>query len=104
MITITVKLGAFLRNKVQGHNQGELQLALPGGSLVSDAIAALGLTLKDVRLALLNHCTLSQDEVLNDGDRLSLFPPQLAYNMYVAICFANRIPQDKPSADSPEAP
>ncbi|MBF0497338.1 MAG: hypothetical protein HQK58_12315 [Deltaproteobacteria bacterium] len=104
MITITVKLGAFLRNQVPGHNQGELQLTLPAGSLVSQAIAALGLTLQDVRLALLNHCTLSQDEVLNDGDRLSLFPPQLAYNMYVAICFANRITPNRPSSDPPDVP
>lgn len=98
-MTITVKLGAQLRQKVTGHKRGELELELPPASRVTDALDALGLDLKAVKVMMLNGRPVADNLVLTDGDRLALFPPELAYNMYVAINFRQRIADDQADGD-----
>jgi len=89
---ITVKLGGFLRDKVPGHREGLLELELNPGSHITDAIKAMGLKKEDVKLVMKNHrAVLNVDEELRDGDRLGLFPPQLAYNTFVALSFRSRL-------------
>jgi hypothetical protein len=38
-------------------------------------------------MILLNGRGANVDSGLNDGDRVALFPPEMAFNMYVAISF-----------------
>jgi molybdopterin converting factor small subunit len=87
-VTIEVKLGGFLRKKVAGHKDGLIRIELPEGAAVKDAVEALGLEPEDVKIIFLNHQGISDNRVLSDGDRLGLFPPQLAYNTFVAIYYA----------------
>ena len=84
---ITVKVGGSLRKKVAGLKDGEIVLDLEPGSRISGAIQALGLKPSDVKLVIHNHRASPHDSMLADGDRLGLFPPELAYNMYVALSF-----------------
>ena len=83
---ITVKLAGPLRKKVSGLVNGEIQLELNPGTLVSQAIEELGLG-GQVRMLILNGKALKKDKPLGDGDRLMLLPPALAFNMYVATGF-----------------
>jgi len=78
-----------LRKKVQGHDHGEMTLNLPEGALVSEAILALGLDFDTVRVIMKNGRAIHSDELLHDGDRLGLFPRELAYNTITAISFFN---------------
>ncbi len=90
-MTVRIKLGGPLRERVSGHIDGEMDLDLPEGSRVSDALAALGLSLDQVRVMMLGGRPVTDDVELRQGDRLALFPPELAFNMYVAINFYNRL-------------
>ncbi len=92
---LTVKLGGPLRGKVSGHRDGELGLELPPEATVSTALQALGLSVAEVRVIMLNGRPLKADERLKDGDRLALFPPELAFNAYVAINFFNALIREK---------
>lgn len=86
---ITIKLGGPLRRRVPGHNQGLLHLALPQGARVSSALAALGLEPDAVRVIMKNGRAIHSDEPLENGDRLGLFPRELAFNVITAISFFN---------------
>ncbi|MGD9123539.1 MAG: MoaD/ThiS family protein [Desulfarculaceae bacterium] len=86
---ITIKLGGPLRKRVQGHEQGEMLLELPSGAHVSGALAQLGLEGDVVRVIMKNGRAIFSDEPLSDGDRLGLFPRELAYNTITAISFLN---------------
>ena len=86
---ITIKLGGPLRKKVQGHQAGELRLDLPQGALVSDALSALGRGPDEVRVIMKIGRAIHSDNPLDPGDRLGLFPRELAYNTITAISFFN---------------
>ena len=90
-MTVTVKLGGPLRNRVSGHKHGELSLELEPGATITTALARLGLEASEVRVMMLGGRPVREDTPLSHGDRLALFPPELAYNMYVAINFRNRL-------------
>ncbi|MBW2617976.1 MAG: hypothetical protein JRC92_03765, partial [Deltaproteobacteria bacterium] len=68
-----------------------LSLELKPGATITTALAQLGLETSDVRVMMLAGRPVSEDLPLSHGDRLALFPPELAYNMYVAINFRNRL-------------
>lgn len=91
---VVVKLCGPLRKMVKGHEFGELTLDLDPGTGVSQAVESMGLT-DEVRMLMLNGKAALEDRPLVEGDRLTLIPPQLAYNMYVATGFlAPKVRQD----------
>lgn len=97
---ISIKLGGPLRQRVEGHHRGEMSLEITPGTLVSHVLRRLGLDGDVVRVLMLNGRPLAKDKELQDGDRLALFPRELAYNLYAAINFFNPLsrpesPQDK---------
>lgn len=95
-VRVTVKLGAALRDKVSNLVDGELTLDVEPGTRISGVIKSLGLKPEDVKLVIHNHRASPYDEEVKDGDRLGLFPPQLAYNMYVALSFRSELkPKDE---------
>lgn len=88
---VTVKIGGPLRAKVEGLVEGCRVLDLEPGARLTEAISALGLKLDDVRVIMLNGRPVFDNTCLTDGDRLAMFPPQLAFNMYMAINFHNHL-------------
>ena len=80
-----------MRKKVSGLVDGEIVLDLQDGAHITTAVEALGLKPEDVKLVMHNHRASPYDDELHDGDRLGLFPPQLAYNMYVALSFRSEL-------------
>ena len=93
-MNVTIKLGGPLRKKIAGHKRGEIQMKLRPGATVTTALGRLGLDTSDVKVMMLGGRPVSQDAPLGSGDRLALFPPELAYNMYVAINFRHRLPRE----------
>ena len=94
-MNITIKLGGPLRKRVSGHTLGLMTLSLSEDAHVSDAINRLGLGPDDVRVIMKNGRSIQKDEALIDGDRLGLFPRELAYNTITAISFFNPLARKK---------
>ncbi len=88
-MNITIKAGGPLRKRLEGLKDGQKILELAPGAKVSDAFAALGLEVTEVRVMMLNGRPVHSDLELKEGDRLALYPPELAFNKYVAINFFN---------------
>jgi sulfur carrier protein ThiS len=86
---ITIKLGGPLRKKIQGHEGGLMVRTFPEGCRISDVLTDLKLTPDDVRVIMKNGKAIQGDEALIEGDRLGLFPRELAYNTMTAISFFN---------------
>ena len=88
-MNITIKAGGPLRKRLEGLKDGQRILELAPGAKVSDAFAALGLEVTEVRVMMLNGRPVHSDLELKEGDRLAIYPPELAFNKYVAINFFN---------------
>ena len=85
---VTVKLHASLRPYGRSDSKGGLfPLETTEKATVRDIIRELGIPPEKVRMVILNGKGANVDHVLNGGDRLPLFPPEMAFNMYVAISF-----------------
>jgi len=91
MPTVTVKLGGSLRNRAADPVQGVETLVLPDGARISDLFSPLKLAPGEARIILHNGRPAGPDALLSDGDRVALFPPELAFNMYVALCLGQRV-------------
>ncbi|MEW6111174.1 MAG: MoaD/ThiS family protein [Thermodesulfobacteriota bacterium] len=88
-IKISVVLGGHLRHEASPGPQNRT-VELPTGSQVSDLVSHLGLTDERVKIILLNGRAVDPAAPLADGDRIGLFPPELAYNTFVAISFRRK--------------
>ncbi len=77
---ITLKLFATLGDYLPpGARQNQIELALPEGTSVADAIAPLGLPAPLVHLVLVNGVYIAPadraNRLLVDGDALAIWPP-----------------------------
>jgi molybdopterin converting factor small subunit len=88
MIRIDVKLNASLRKYDHTHSEhGLVPLELEEGSTVRQVIGELGIPPEEAKMVILNGKGATLDIQLSDGDRVALFPPEMAFNMYVAFSF-----------------
>jgi sulfur carrier protein ThiS len=85
---ITVKLHASLRpyGKSDSKN-GLFSVETSEKATVREVIRELGIPPEKVRMILLNGRGVDSESILSNGDRIALFPPEMAFNMYVAISF-----------------
>jgi molybdopterin converting factor small subunit len=86
MAPITVRLFASLRKyspEVFEHGAGTLDIA--EGSPISNIIAALDIPPERVKMIMKNGIVASREDTTAPGDRVALFPPELAFNLYVAM-------------------
>lgn len=65
---------------------------IQSNATILDALHALGLPPERVKIVLRNGRPSPLDSPLTDKDRLGLFPPELAYNTFVAVSLTNRAP------------
>jgi molybdopterin synthase sulfur carrier subunit len=88
MMQITVKLNASLRQYVKFvSNDGTLLLEMEENATAREIVQKLAIPLEKVKMILLNGKGVGLDTILNEGDRIALFPPEMAFNMYVALSF-----------------
>jgi len=85
---VTVKLNASLRQYGKSvSNDGTFLLEIEENSTAREIVQKLAIPLEKVKMILLNGKGVGLDSILNDGDRIALFPPEMAFNMYVALSF-----------------
>ncbi|MBM4350734.1 MAG: MoaD/ThiS family protein [Deltaproteobacteria bacterium] len=85
---VTVKLHASLRPFAKGDsNNGLFPLEIRDKATACEVVQALGIPPEKVRMILLNGRGVDSESILSNGDRVALFPPEMAFNMYVAISF-----------------
>ena len=88
LMRITVKLNASLRQYGRGvSNNGLLPLEIEENATPREVAQKLGIPLEKVRMILLNGKGADLNAHLSEGDRIALFPPEMAFNMYVALSF-----------------
>jgi sulfur carrier protein ThiS len=85
---ITVKLHASLRPYGKSDSKyGLFPLETSEKATVRQVLRELGIPPEKVRMILLNGKGVDSETILSGGDRIALFPPEMAFNMYVAISF-----------------
>ena len=85
---ITVKLHASLRPYGKSDSKyGLFPLETSEKATVRQVLRELGIPPEKVRMILLNGKGVDSETILSAGDRIALFPPEMAFNMYVAISF-----------------
>jgi len=83
---ITVLLGGNLRNEA-GEGGQEFELELRPESRVEDLLPRLGLSQDRIKMIMVNGRGATLDTAISEGDRVALFPPELAFNTFVSLGF-----------------
>ena len=73
-MNVQLKFFAGLRNLLPG-GEGPHYVELPEGATVGDALDSLKVPPEAPHILLVNAVHAERDQVLNDGDLLSAFPP-----------------------------
>jgi hypothetical protein len=62
---------------------------------VQEVIGRLRIPSEKVKMIIFNGKGATMDVQLSDGDRIALFPPEMAFNMYVAFSFRRDLGKKK---------
>jgi sulfur carrier protein ThiS len=77
---VTVKLGSTLRANGPAHFVGgEGLVECAPGCRVAEVMADMGIAPEEVNLIYRNHCLVTPEAHLEDGDRVALFPPNFIH-------------------------
>ena len=82
-------LGASLRHLYPEARGGEIKIDIDGPLRVTELLARVNIPPEKARILLLNHSKAFLDTIVKPGDRLAVFPPELAFNLYVALELAH---------------
>jgi len=75
-VTVTVKLFASLQQFLPaGSTSRQVKLDVTEGSNVGHVLTGLGVPKQNAHLIMINGQQAGWDDVLNEGDTLSVFPP-----------------------------
>jgi molybdopterin converting factor small subunit len=94
-IRITAKLFASLRKLIPCGPEGEIELPVEEGSSVEAIVSKLSIPKDRVRMIMINGIVTGFDDAVKDGDRVALFPPEVAFNLYVALNFREDLRRKK---------
>ena len=83
---VTVLLGGPLRNEA-GEKRQQFEVELRPGSQVADLLPRLGLPVDRIKMIMVNGRGATLDTAVSEGDRVALFPPELAFNTFVSLGF-----------------
>ena len=83
---ITVLLGGNLRNEA-GEGAHEFEFELRPESQVEDLLSRLGLPQDRIKMIMVNGRGATLYTAISEGDRVALFPPELAFNTFVSLGF-----------------
>jgi molybdopterin converting factor small subunit len=89
MSHVTVLLGGSLRALHPEARDGVIAVATEGPIRIEEFLQRTNVPTDQARMLMLNHSRADLDTVVRPGDRLAVFPPALAFNMYVALSFAH---------------
>ena len=105
MAEVTLFLGASLRKLRPEFASGETAVDLGDATNVAELLTRSGIPVDRARVLLLNHKKAYLDSPIKTGDRLAVFPPELAFNMYVALELAHsgQSGREEPTSDKRES-
>jgi molybdopterin converting factor small subunit len=83
---VTVLLGGPLRNEA-GEKRQQFEVELRPGSQVEDLLPRLGLLQDRIKMIMVNGRGATLYTEISEGDRVALFPPELAFNTFVSLGF-----------------
>ncbi len=83
---VTVLLGGSLRHEASEAKQ-QFPLELSPDSRVQDLLTLVGLPVERVKMIMVNGRGGTLSTVVRDGDRVAIFPPELAFNTFVSLGF-----------------
>ncbi len=83
---VTVLLGGPLRNEA-GEKRQQFEVKLQPGSQVEDLLPRLGLPEDRIKMIMVNGRGATLYTEISEGDRVALFPPELAFNTFVSLGF-----------------
>lgn len=83
---VTVLLGGPLRNEA-GEKRQQFEVKLQPGSRVEDLLPRLGLPGDRIKMIMVNGRGATLYTEISEGDRVALFPPELAFNTFVSLGF-----------------
>jgi len=75
MIKIQVRVYATLRDHVDEHERGILEIEVPEQITVGDVLQRLGIPSDEVKQVFVDNRRAGLDVPLSDGARVSIFPP-----------------------------
>ena len=74
-MSVTIKFSSSLRDFVNDYDPlTGLELNVSSGLTVAGLLAQLGVPAKKVKIVMINGIHGSMDRIVNDGDRVGLFP------------------------------
>ncbi len=75
MIEAEVRVYATLRQYLDQHDRGVLHMELAEGSTVADVLQRIGIPSDEVKQVFVDNRRAGLDVQLDDGARVSIFPP-----------------------------
>jgi molybdopterin converting factor small subunit len=88
MAEITVRLFASLRKHAPADfDRGAGTLDIEDGSPIAEIITELNIPPDRVKMIMKNGRAAVREDAISPGDRVALFPPEVAFNLYVAMNF-----------------
>ncbi|PLX40698.1 MAG: hypothetical protein C0608_08070 [Deltaproteobacteria bacterium] len=82
-------LGGKLTTYHPDAKRGAVEVDLETPTRVDSLLKGLGIPVKEARVLMLNHKKAFLNSIVRPGDRLGIFPPELAFNLYVALELAH---------------
>jgi hypothetical protein len=89
MAHVTLLLGGSLRQLHPEARNGEIEVPIDDPLTITEFLERTNVPTDQARMLMLNHKRADLDAVVRPGDRLAVFSPSLAFNMYVALSFAH---------------
>jgi molybdopterin converting factor small subunit len=83
---VTILLGGPLRNEVEEKRQ-QFEVEIRLGFQVEDLLPRLGLPHDRIKMIMVNGRGATLYTEISEGDRVALFPPELAFNTFVSLGF-----------------
>ena len=87
MATVTVRLFASLRKYTSSDSLGVIDMNVIEDLEIGDIISKLDIPEGRVKMIMKNGRVAAFGDTVKEGDRIALFPPEVAFNLYVALNF-----------------
>lgn len=72
---VEVRLYATLRRFTPASPNGVIQVDIADGATVEDIVKKIGIDPAEIHLVMINGAGCELEKVVNEGDRVGLFPP-----------------------------
>jgi molybdopterin converting factor small subunit len=87
MAAITVRLFASLRKYTPGDSLGVIDMNVKEDLEIREIVSKLNIPEERVKMIMKNGRVAAFGDTVKEGDRIAFFPPEVAFNLYIALNF-----------------